>query len=127
MLRIRQEQLAALERAPRRELEAALAWHARTYFARARELDDAALRRLVAEALERATAVGMRSERSMYRFVNLVMEYGAEFDSDPELGWMKEYLDDPDVPDADERLARLHTAVLVRREREEEEEEEEER
>jgi hypothetical protein len=96
----------------------ALCRHARAHFAAARDVDDGTLRDVVAEAIERATAAGMRSEQSLYCFINLVVEYGADFDSDPELAWMREYLDDPDVPDPDERLARLHTAVLVRRERE---------
>jgi hypothetical protein len=121
MLRIRSEQLAALERAPLRELEGALCRHARTYFPRARQLDDAVLRPVVAGAVARAMALGMRSERSLCRFVGLVLEYGAGFETDPSLAWMRKYLDDAGVADPEERVARLHTAVAVRRERGEDE------
>jgi hypothetical protein len=126
MLVIREEQVAALRRACARELERALCRHARTHFARARELEDAALHDLVAKSVQRAIERGMRSERSLYRFINLVMAYGAEFDADPALAWMRQYLDDADVPDPEERLARLHTAALVRRQRGEQEADQEE-
>jgi hypothetical protein len=109
--------MAAFEQARAGRVIDSMCEHARTHFPAAADAEPAALHRVVTGAVAQARALGVKSERGMLRYLNLVLEYGPRFRESPRLSWMKGYLDDPRVPDAEERIARLHTAAAVRRER----------
>jgi len=78
------------------------------------------LREHVRHAIDRGKDYGLTSERDLCKYLNLTMVYGRDFDIDPQLEWMREFLTDPDVPEPSERMSRLYAQTLYSLELEEE-------
>ena len=120
MLKIREEQLAALRSTLVRSFHQKLLRHVREYFRE--ETEDRGNGELldhIRKTLERAGTYGLRAERDLFKYINISMIYGPDFDQKEETAWMREYLNDDDVPDPSQRLHRLHEAVIHRLRREE--------
>jgi hypothetical protein len=119
MLTIRKEQMQALSRVTIQEFEKDMAQHLTQFFPdESAAMGDKALRAHIRHAIARAKEYGVTSERDLCKYLNLTMVYGRDFDTDPELEWMRDFLADPDVPDPGERMSRLYAESLHRLERE---------
>ena len=88
MLRIREEQLAALRAAAMEQYLEKTRRHVERHFrARCAELGEAGTKELVALGVARAAEHGLSIERNIRRYVDLVFTFGAGFDRDPALPW----------------------------------------
>jgi hypothetical protein len=117
MLVIRDAQLLAFHADLHRRSLEALCRHVRDrYPEAAADLDDAALRAHVSEAVERAAAYGLRSFPAVTGFLHLCALYGWMFHADAANAWMRDRLGDPRVSDPEQRLDLLVRECLHRRE-----------
>jgi hypothetical protein len=115
MLTIRKEQMQALSRVTIQEFEKDMAQHLTQFFPdESAAMGDKALRAHIRHAIARAKEYGVTSERDLCKYLNLTMVYGRDFDTDPELEWMRDFLTDPEVPDPSERMSRLYAETLYR-------------
>lgn len=81
MLTIRPEQLAVFERAARRSFVLRAAAYLRRD-SRSAALDDHALEAFIEEGIERAARHGIRSERQIVRYLELLARRGPQFDAE---------------------------------------------
>jgi hypothetical protein len=121
MLTIRKEQMKVFGRVTMQEFEKDMVLHLMHFFPdESAAMGDKALRAHIRHAIARAKEYSVTSERDLCKYLNLTMVYGRDFDTDPNLEWMKDFLADPEVPNPGERMARLHAEALYRLELEEE-------
>lgn len=57
-------------------------------------------------------------EETLYKYMNITIIHGINFQERPEHAWMATYLHDASVPDYNDRIRRLYSAVVARAERE---------
>ncbi len=115
MLTIRKEQIQAFSRVAMKEFEKDMLQHLEQFFPdECATLGGKALREYIQNAIVRAKEYGLTSERDLCKYLNLTMVYGRDFDTDPELEWMRDFLTDPDVLDPGERMSRLYAESLHR-------------
>jgi hypothetical protein len=115
MLTIRKEQVQALGRVAIQEFEKNMLRHLKQFFGdESAAMGDEALREHIRHAISRAKQYGLTSERDLCKYLNLTMVYGGDFDTHPELEWMRDFLTDPEVPDPSERMSRLYAETLYR-------------
>lgn len=111
MLVIRERQMKVFREVALRRFVDQMARHIETTFPeRARALGDEGTRRLVGDGIARAGAYGIRSERSVALFIDLMVLLGEEFDCDDTHAWMRPVLEHSRVPDGaklDEILRQL--------------------
>ncbi len=117
MFVVRESQMAAFRRAAEARLLEAVTEHARRHFPdECAAIAPVDLERTLEHALLLARAVGLRSERALFKYVGLFLFSGEELGSTANTAWMLEYLRDPAVEDPDERIARLEAEALRRAE-----------
>ena len=110
-MRIRHEQLDAIDEALRADLVEELVAHLRRHFADAMAaFDDDAARAHVRATLRRARGLGLIRAADLRRFLNLAASFGWTFDQDQ--AWIGEYLRDEAVPTPSERLGRVKSRLL---------------
>jgi hypothetical protein len=115
MLTIRRSQMSALSGHALAALVSAFAAGLRRQFPlQADALGDEPLRVLVEAAVLEAAALGVVQERGLRQFATLSLVFGTGFLDARAHAWMRGYLADPEVPDADRRVARLYAAVIAR-------------
>ena len=115
MLTIRKEQVQALSRVTIQEFEKDMLQHLMQFFPdESAAMGNKELRAHIRHAIARAKGYGVSSERDLCKYLNLTMVYGRDFDTDPEVEWMRDFLTDPDVSDPGERMSRLYAEALYR-------------
>ncbi|HEV7919641.1 MAG TPA: hypothetical protein VGR02_02505 [Thermoanaerobaculia bacterium] len=115
MLRIRPEQLVALQRGSRENFAAEIApLLSRKFRLAGRVLDRAAVRRAAAAALERAAALGFERRNDLYDFAHLAFVLGAELDDDPLIPWAGEILRRDADPSANAALLWRRASLYLR-------------
>lgn len=120
MLRLSPAQTQAIAAAQTQTAFAQLAAHCRTYYPDAVcHLTDESLINQLHSCHSRAQSYGLTSRRDLYRFVNLALSFGWEFDRDANLPWMCQYLTDPRVDSPAQRLELLVKYAIHRLEIEE--------
>src|SRR4051812_10743378 len=70
------------------------------------ELDDASLHEAIARGVAEGRRLGFQGERDLSRFLNVLAATGWSLDGD-NARWMRDYFDDPDVPEPSVRLERV--------------------
>jgi hypothetical protein len=115
MLIIRNTQFRALSQQPREQFIEEMLGHLYSYFpAAAWLLTPEELRGQVNALIARAAAYQLTSRQQVCRFINLAATYGWQFDSDPDLLWMRDILTDTSLSQPSERLDRLVQTCLHR-------------
>jgi len=119
MFRMKRAQWDAFERAEVEQFEDEMVTHLREHFAdECQRMGDEGLREFIAEGIERSERVGITTERSVCKYLNLAMCFGADFlKQEP---WAISILKDDTITDPDGRadaLARAGEEVLEQRER----------
>jgi hypothetical protein len=105
---IRAEQMAVFERAAVRSFEQRLVARVREYFPKHFQiLGEPVVREVVRGAWDRAKARGLTTERSVCLYLDLTCLLGHAFDTDPQMPWASEILEDPNDPDEAARMDRL--------------------
>lgn len=120
MLTIRRDQLDALRAPAVHELVLELVTHIKHHFpAETAGESDEDLYARVKATLHRAEKYGMQGKRDAYRYVDVSMLYGADFDERPVTAWTVDFLTDEDVSSPSQRMNRLFDEVSYRLEVEE--------
>jgi hypothetical protein len=119
MFRLKRAQWDAFERAEVERFEEEMVAHLRRHFAQeCLRMGDEALREFVAEGIERAERVGIVTERSVCKVLNVAICFGSDFiDQEP---WAISILKDDTITDPDARadaLAKAGVDELEQRER----------
>ncbi len=110
-MRLRKEQLEAFERYMREGFVRRVMAHLRRFFpAQCAELGDQGLREMVHYGIERAGSYGIEAEGDISRYIDLMFEFGRDFDSD--LRWAAEILNDESIESPSERMDRLCERAL---------------
>ncbi len=117
MLIIRKEQLNKLNPLRSPFFLEELANHVKKYFPRqTSDMPEKELINLVTSMADRALNYELSSKNSLCLFCNLSMMYGMDFDTKTNHAWMKDYLQDTDVTDKNQRMSRLYKEVIRREE-----------
>jgi len=114
MLTIRREQFKALRVSLIRRFHQELLEHVKTNFVDETEgKSDKELLEHISQALKRAEVYGLKAERDLYKYINVSMLYGPNFDQE-ETAWTRDYLVDEDVSSPSQRMNHLCQEVVCR-------------
>lgn len=88
MLRIREEQVAALSRYVLDEFESCMVMHLRERFAeKTKSFSDADLRQLISQGIARSKTYRVIAEKDVRRFLECMVMHGVRFDQEPKTAW----------------------------------------
>ncbi|MBM4330024.1 MAG: hypothetical protein FJ117_02170 [Deltaproteobacteria bacterium] len=108
MLIIRREQWDVLSRYMVHQFEDDVVKHLQRKFPQKTEgMPDGELRLLIQAGTENAQRYGITIEADVVRYLECMMTYGVEFDTDPSASWAGEILNDPEL------LGREKTKLLI--------------
>lgn len=118
MLVIRKEQMAVLRAYMTGRFRAKVLKHFRTDLTEeTRPLSREAALALVDEGLARARTYGVRSERDVMLFIDLMVLYSPQFEDTPALGWSKRILQNPELS-GDVKMSLIYQLLAARQARE---------
>ncbi len=96
MLIIRDEQMAAMLAVVRRGFEDRLIqWLAQKHPEKYADFGDAGMRRLVKDAIDKSCRHGIMAEPDIAGLAQLIMDFGPDFDTQPDCEWIRGVLDHP--------------------------------
>jgi hypothetical protein len=108
VLTIRQEQIAAFSEALLRDFEHRMILHLQRFFpSRVQSLGDLGIRQTIQYGIKKAAVYGIVSERDVCNYVELMMDWGNDFDKDPNLPWAMDILNHKYVRDPAGKIGRL--------------------
>ena len=111
MLIVRSAQVEALAASAQRDFEERLTAHLKRFFPRpCAVLGEGGLRQLCRDGITRARTYGLRSERDLCKYLNLMLVFGHAFDR--EQPWAAEILQLGSAPSR--RMERLYAVALER-------------
>ena len=109
---IRPDQMAAMQQAKTRRFEDRVLAHLRKYYPEScRELGEPDTREAVRHGIGRAATYDVTVERDVCKYVDLMFFFGRDFDTDGDLPWAGEILNDPDEPNPSAKMTRLFEAA----------------
>jgi hypothetical protein len=112
MLKIRTEQLDALEADLLRRFEERAIEHLRMHFHDLTQLfSDEQLRQRIRECTVRSKRYGLSSEQEIMCFADTTFLLGNDFDLDPAISWARDLLDDNELDSSDKAETLLEWAV----------------
>ena len=101
MLTIRTQQMAVFARAETKKFEDRVLIHLEKFFpAQCKALGESKLREMIRYGIKRAAAYGIATEREVYKYVDLMLVFGRDFDTDKRWPWAGEILRHPRGPAA---------------------------
>jgi hypothetical protein len=107
MLTIRPEQLAVLGQPQLKRFEDWMLAHLKKSFPKESEsAGESEIRQMIQHGIKQAATYGITSERDVCKYVELMMVFGRDFDTDEKLPWAGQILKTRNGPD-------LKTSVLV--------------
>jgi hypothetical protein len=110
MLEIRQEQIERLSEAASKNFEDRMLVRLEKFFPQHfTALGEEKTRFLVQFGVERAKTYSIASERDVCKYIDLMVSFGVEFDTDPKLPWASQILNDPSL-----KNPRLKTDTLFK-------------
>jgi hypothetical protein len=83
------------------------------------EMGEEDVREAVRHGVERAGEYGMELEQDVCNYINVMFVYGRDFDTDAELPWAGQILNDPSREDPTDKTDALYDEAIVRLEQEE--------
>ena len=118
MLTIRQSQVSALEHSTVEQFQEQLISEIESF---APELcgisGPKAVREVLESGITRAESYGFQSRGSLRFFVHLIFSFGVDFDTDPQLPWAANLLQDRSIANDLERAEKLHNSMIAYAER----------
>ena len=82
----------------------------------ARKLGEDKTRETIQQGIAKAKKYGIVSEHDVCIYIDMMFEYGDEFDVDPKLPWASQVLNDPAIKDPTYQVNRLFDAAMDHRE-----------
>jgi hypothetical protein len=99
MLIIRSEQLAVLNRAQTSKFEDAMLVHLKKFFPKKVKAGEPKIRKTIQYGIKQAGTHGIVSERDVCKYIDLMMVFGSDFDTDKKLPWAAEILKKEQAPE----------------------------
>jgi hypothetical protein len=113
MLVIRKDQLQALAASRRKDFERRLLSHLRKWFpGETAELGETGLLAWISHGQQCAAAYGFVSERDICKYLDLMLVFGQDFDTDPKHAWASAFLRGKSLHSPGVRMSRLIAAAL---------------
>lgn len=113
-MRIRNEQIQALDETGHPEFENGMVAHLREFAPlHWQALAEDGMRRLVREGLARASNHGLTKRGPVRFYLETTILLGIDFDTDPQYPWAGRILRDPTMPDQVERADQVYTELMV--------------
>lgn len=113
MLRISDQQLELFEQAAARNFEDQMVEHLREFTPKHSEiLGEDGVRRIIRLGQERAKNYGFVNRGPVRFYIELIFMLGSDFDTDPQLPWAAEVLNDSMIPNQTVRADQLHDKVM---------------
>lgn len=113
MLHIRKEQNEELGKIALKRFEDSMVKHIKEFFPKYYEvLGEPTVRKAIQYGIERAESYGFTSERDVCLYINLIFLLGSNFDTDLQLPWTAEILNDETITDSVTRIDRLHDKAM---------------
>src|SRR4051794_22518983 len=113
MWKNRPEQVTTFPESSLRDFEDSLVGHLHAFIPQLAEaLGEERLRKVIRYGLEHSRPYGFASGGSIRFFIEMIILFGAEFDSDPQYPWAKQILTDPSIADPMVRGDRLHARAI---------------
>jgi hypothetical protein len=110
MLVIRKRQMAVFEQVEIKKFVDCMVIHLKKFFPKQCEaLGEPGLRETVQHGIKRAKAYGITSKRDVYKYVDLMVVFGRDFDTDKRYPWAGEILQKQLGPGV--RIEALHQAA----------------
>ena len=114
MLRIRREQLAALEQAVIEAFEEKAVKHLRAQFSEECDaLGEEQTLAVVRHGIQRAESYGIRGGKMVLGYLELTFQFGADFDTDPAFPWAGRILQDEAIAGPGVRMDRLSDVAAL--------------
>ena len=89
--------------------------HIKKHFPRATaEKTDDELYDRIKKTVKGAEKYGIKAERDVFKYINISMLYGVDFDERPETAWTVKYLTHEDISSPSLRINRLYDEVVYR-------------
>jgi hypothetical protein len=108
MLIIRQEQMDMFILASAKSFEDWMVVHLKKFFPEeCQTLGDQGVRDTIRCGIEKAEGYGITTEHDVCMYIDLMFALGQDFDTDPDLLWVQEILQDETLPDPGDRMDRL--------------------
>ena len=108
MLIIRQEQMDEFIRIAAKSFEDWMLVHLKNFFPdEYQALGDPEIRETIKYGIGKAESYGITTEREVCKYIDLMFVLGQDFDTNPDLPWVQEILQDETLPDPEERMNRL--------------------
>jgi hypothetical protein len=113
MLSIREEQMAVFSKVAAQKFEDRMVAHLKRCFPSELEsLGEPKARELIQHGVKRAASYGIRGQRDVCKYIDLMIALGSDFDSDPNLIWASEILNDPELRDPTTKVTQLQGAAI---------------
>ncbi len=114
LLTLRQAQLAILSRIEAQRFEDSMVAHLSQHFpAQSKCAGEADLRETIQYGIKRAAAYGITSERDVCKYIDLMVVYGRDFDTDERFAWTRDILSRQE-DDAGRKIEALREAAKGR-------------
>jgi len=112
MITMRRKQVEILSRAALKSFEDRMLTHVKEFFAeKCEKLGNEKTHETIRQGMLKARKYGILSEYDVCIFIDVMFEYGVDFDVDPELPWANQVLNDPAIWDPAYRVNRLFDAA----------------
>jgi hypothetical protein len=114
MLHVRPEQMKVLNEHMLRKFEDRMVAHLNQFFAeQCKKLGEDGTRKAIRDAMERAAGYEIVSERDVCIYIDIMFEFGRDFDKDPKLPWANKILNDKALKgEQTEKVDRLYDAAM---------------
>jgi len=113
MLRIRKEQNEELGKIALKRFEDSMVEHIKEFFPKYYEIhEEPLIRKVILYAVDRAESYDLITERDVCLYINLVFLLGSNFDTDPQLPWAAETLNDETITDSVTRIDTLYDKAM---------------
>jgi hypothetical protein len=114
MFKITKEHLQTLDASATNGFVNEMVAHARQFFPAACEkVDEKQLRESIRYGMDRAKTYGVVTRRDVALYLNLVFQFGRDFDRDPKLPWAARILNHRDLKNPHFRVQRLNEVAIA--------------
>ena len=114
MWTIRQEQFESLRRANLQKFEDEMVDHLREFFPDQYSMaGEPKIRQMIRYGTQKAATYGIVGQRDVCLFIDVMVEFGSDFDSDPGLPWASAILKDEDEEDPSVKADRLYSMAIA--------------
>ncbi len=113
MFKIRREQMAAFSGAARQSFEDRMVVHLNRFFpAQCEALGESEVRIVISYGIRRAREYGVKAERDVCKYVDIMFTFGRDFDRNPEFPWAGIILKERSYPTPSRRVDHLYDVAM---------------